>query len=111
MSDTNTPVGMKKYKCHKVVEGMEIDRISPFRDKPGQYSILGKDENDTVISFDTEEKWMDRHKPEVGGYIVRYEDGYVSYSPTQAFEEGYSLIVGSASNEVGVPVPLEVNLP
>lgn len=27
----------------------------------------------------------------VGGYLVRYEDGYESWSPAKAFEEGYKL--------------------
>ena len=34
--------------------------------------------------------WFPRFKPEVGGYFVRYADGYTSYSPRQAFEEGYT---------------------
>ncbi|EPJ3208563.1 hypothetical protein JGC44_21260 [Salmonella enterica subsp. enterica serovar Derby] len=29
------------------------------------------------------------HQSEVGGYFVRYEDGYESYSPVEAFEKGY----------------------
>ena len=32
---------------------------------------------------------MDRHKPKAGGYYVVYDDGYKSYSPAKAFEEGY----------------------
>jgi len=28
----------------------------------------------------------------VGGYYVRYEDGYESWSPAKAFEEGYTRI-------------------
>jgi hypothetical protein len=31
-----------------------------------------------------------KHLPEVGGYWVRYADGYESYSPAKAFEEGYT---------------------
>lgn len=36
--------------------------------------------------------FLDRHKPENGGYYVRYADGYESYSPAKAFEEGYTLV-------------------
>ncbi|PYX85030.1 MAG: hypothetical protein DMG70_05000 [Acidobacteria bacterium] len=28
----------------------------------------------------------------LGGYLVQYEDGYLSWSPAKAFEEGYTRI-------------------
>lgn len=42
--------------------------------------------------FPVDADFMRRNKPEVGGYYVVYEDGYKSYSPAKAFEDGYSLI-------------------
>lgn len=33
--------------------------------------------------------WMAKHDPLVGDYLVFYSNGYVSYSPASAFEEGY----------------------
>jgi hypothetical protein len=33
-----------------------------------------------------------KHNPQVGGYFVRYEDGYESYSPAAAFEGGYTRV-------------------
>jgi hypothetical protein len=33
---------------------------------------------------------MIKHAPQVGGYYVRYPDGYESWSPAKAFEEGYT---------------------
>lgn len=35
---------------------------------------------------------MAKHKPVAGGYFVVYEDGYESFSPAKAFEEGYTRI-------------------
>ncbi|MCK4793058.1 MAG: hypothetical protein KAV87_55525, partial [Desulfobacteraceae bacterium] len=32
--------------------------------------------------------WFEKHKPERGGYLVLYRDGYISYSPAEAFEDG-----------------------
>jgi len=40
--------------------------------------------------FPVDAKYMRKHKPQVGGYFVVYKDGYKSYSPAQAFEEGYT---------------------
>ena len=33
--------------------------------------------------------------PIIGGYLVCYKDGYTSWSPAQAFEEGYSKLAGA----------------
>ena len=35
--------------------------------------------------------WFNKHAPQVGGYYVVYDDGYKSFSPAKAFEEGYTL--------------------
>jgi hypothetical protein len=43
-------------------------------------------------SFFVDQAYMDKHKPEVGGYFVQYDDGYKSFSPAKAFEEGYTRI-------------------
>ncbi len=37
-------------------------------------------------------EFLAKHKPEVGGYWVQYADGYQSFSPAAAFEEGYTRI-------------------
>lgn len=36
--------------------------------------------------------WYYKHKPHPGGYYVVYADGYKSYSPAKAFEDGYTRI-------------------
>ena len=35
-------------------------------------------------------EYVAKHKLEVGGYYVVYEDGYKSFSPASAFESGYT---------------------
>jgi hypothetical protein len=37
-------------------------------------------------------EYMAKHKPQPGGYYVVYSDGYKSFSPAKAFEEGYTRI-------------------
>lgn len=34
------------------------------------------------------------HVSPLGGYYVRYEDGFESWSPAKAFEEGYTKVEG-----------------
>jgi hypothetical protein len=35
--------------------------------------------------------YIRKHNPQPGGYFVVYDDGYQSFSPAEAFEEGYRL--------------------
>lgn len=36
--------------------------------------------------------FLQKHAPKVGGYLVFYADGYRSFSPAKAFEDGYTRI-------------------
>jgi len=46
-------------------------------------------EEEGYAAFPVSRKYMIRHNPQVGGYYGVYADGYKSWSPAQAFEEGY----------------------
>ncbi len=70
---------MKKYRSHKIVEaGVIYDRTAN-----GQVKV-----DDEWI--DVPENMFARGWPVFGAdYLVRYEDGYISWSPKKAFEDGY----------------------
>jgi hypothetical protein len=53
-------------------------------------SIVPVDEG--FAPFPVSGEFMAKHKPQPGGYFVVYADGYQSFSPAQAFEEGYTRI-------------------
>jgi len=82
---------MQKYKSHKTVEAAKIDRIDslwkhqlpPFK---AQIKCKGLD------AFTVSAEYMEKHKPIPGGYYVKYADGYESFSPAEAFEDGYTLV-------------------
>lgn len=74
------------YKCDKKVEAFKIS----------SFGTASKDIT-TIFGFNGEtahvsSSYIDKHDPDVGGYYVRYQDGYESYSPAAAFETGYTLI-------------------
>lgn len=73
------------YKCHKEVRAFKITRMVPM----SKGSQLWGEDGHTQVDL----TYVIKHKPEVGGYFVQYEDGYISYSPAKAFEEGYSIVV------------------
>ncbi|MBF8177674.1 hypothetical protein [Herminiimonas contaminans] len=85
---------MPKYQCHKQVYALKIEKIeqSPadFECEGGSYHITPADAG--YGAFPVPAAFVDKHKPEAGGYYVVYDDGYKSYSPASAFESGYAPI-------------------
>lgn len=77
---------MKKFACHKVVEAFKILRIDFLAD--GRRELIGESDRVAVGCI-----WFEKHDPDVGGYFVRYADGYESFSPAAAFESGYTELV------------------
>jgi len=85
-------IEMPKYLCTKQVWALKIkdiirDGAGENRESDGSAMIIPEEEG--YAPFKVEWEYMSKHKPEVGGYFVQYKDGYKSYSPTNAFEEGY----------------------
>ena len=86
---------MPKYKCHKEVWALKIKRIAPnLTDGSGltDGSAFLDPEDEGFAPFRVDAEYMRKHNPQVGGYYVVYADGYKSFSPAQAFEEGYTKI-------------------
>lgn len=77
---------MPVYKCHKKVWALKIAGI--VGDQHGGWYFQPAEPGYGMVPLSPE--YVAKHKPEVGGYYVVYEDGYTSFSPAEAFEEGYS---------------------
>jgi hypothetical protein len=77
---------LQTYICHKRVQAFKIAEIHPFALGA---ELVCAEADITIVSVNN--AFIIRHAPEVGGYYVRYEDGYESYSPAKAFEEGYTI--------------------
>lgn len=100
---------LPQWVCHKVVQAVKITSIHRFEPT----------EADDLVSAEDLQRWLDKsggarldhdeacpavfvsyayllkHSPVVGGYFVRYEDGYESFSPAAAFEGGYTRVAQS----------------
>lgn len=83
------PKELPKYKSHKVVWALKIKNIDVQSDMGG---ALIHPEDMTYQPFGVSQAYLDKHEPKVGGYYVVYEDGYQSWSPGDAFENGYTLV-------------------
>lgn len=77
---------MKQYKSHKIVEAGLIDHFN----NPAREVVLADGEVVTLNPDDRER--IGKMIKDGGGYLVRYDDGYLSWSPRKAFEEGYTAL-------------------
>lgn len=80
MDDVSTE--MPCYKCHKEVHALKIIAVMGDAIIPEQ----------GFTPFKVSREYLEKHKPEAGGYYVVYADGYKSFSPAEAFESGYTRI-------------------
>jgi hypothetical protein len=87
---------MPKYQSHKKVWALKIKALAFDRDaahaegreQDGTAMLTPEEDGYAPIKLDA--GYVYKHKPEVGGYYVVYDDGYKSFSPAKAFEEGYT---------------------
>ena len=88
---------LPQYKSHKQVGAIKISEIHRNMDGSATITPSEKDEKGNLVvdPFKVDRHFMTKFEPKVGGYIVSYEDGYTSFSPAEAFEEGYSAVVES----------------
>lgn len=80
---STTMQSMPQYQSHKTVRAMKIAAI--------EWTAGGarlRSQDGTEIAVDA--SYMTKHQPKVGGYLVMYDDGYMSWSPSEAFEAGYT---------------------
>jgi hypothetical protein len=98
---------MPRYRSHKIVHALKIKEITPANPPTiaeleellngeefhGDEEIVGAiitPEEDGFAAFLVSRRYVLKHNPQVGGYYVVYADGYKSWSPAEAFEEGYT---------------------
>lgn len=80
-------VQMPKYRCHKEVWALKIKQINEMNGG-GAIHMLITPEDSAYAPFYVDASYVKKHQPKVGGYYVVYQDGYKSFSPADAFEEG-----------------------
>lgn len=81
---------MPRYECYKKVWALKIAAIEFAED--GSAKVAPAEQGHAT--FGTLLGFRSKFHP-VGddlGYYVVYEDGYASWSPTKAFEDGYTRI-------------------
>lgn len=98
---------MHKYQSHKIVEAAEIISIDHGFDADGEpcFDIVIEDDETPifVVSENVGQRIYDawyKHNISLvdddAGWLIRYKDGYLSWSPTIQMEEGYDLVQPSS---------------
>lgn len=94
---------LPQWRCHKVVGAFKIHAIKPCA-REGYYRVypeLTMLNEVPIVEVPLETfraRVTDNSRPVrfpdeyIGGYLVQYEDGYLSWSPAKAFEDGYTRI-------------------
>jgi hypothetical protein len=92
MDKISLPEGMMfpKYRSHKVVCAAQITNIRIVDRDINNGCIIELEGIEQPVHVSKEA--MDRYEPRIGGYLVQYADDYVSFSPEDAFKEGYTRI-------------------
>ena len=73
---------MLKYKCHKVVAATKMNRVdyNNYRGWKLPENECGSDEGYLIEYIDSKDSNHENH------------EGYISWSPKEVFESGYSLL-------------------
>lgn len=89
---------MPKYQTNKTVWALKIKEIvfdsdlAKIENRETDGSAMITPEEDGYAPFKVDEIYVREHQPKAGGYYVLYKDGYKSWFPADAFEEGYTKI-------------------
>lgn len=79
-----------QFQCHKVVGAGKIIEVTKHVDGGDLLAYRDAHQGEAWVKLPT--GWAARFKADVGGYLVQYDDGYLSYSPPEPFEAGYTRI-------------------
>jgi hypothetical protein len=84
---------LAEWKCHKIVKAGKILPVQILDDEgEGTSLVMVEGHDGTSCSISIATGAFARGMPKPGDYIVIYEDGYKSWSPAKAFEDGYTRV-------------------
>lgn len=86
----SSAVQLPRWRSHKIVWA---DKITGMLDGPYRWRLLCGGLVDVSAQLDGR---VPDGVEAVGGYYVRYPDGFESWSPAAAFEDGYTKHEGNA---------------
>lgn len=93
---------LDRYRSHREIWALQITGVC--RAESRDLCILEFQEAPVIeLTLD----WYRAYGPEVGGYFMRYSDGYESYLGRKAFEEQFTLVDEDEDEVPALPIPRE----
>ena len=77
---------LAKFKSHKIVAAGKLRSID------SEDTVTVEDANGADCKVEIPSGMFARGVATIGDYIVIYDDGYKSWSPAKAFEDGYTRV-------------------
>lgn len=82
-------VEMPRYRCHKEVWALKIAAMTDIEIDGSRVLVFAES---GYAPMRVAHAYVQKHNPQPGGYYVVYKGGYQSFSPADAFEEGYTRV-------------------
>lgn len=115
-------MSLARYISHKTIRAAKIVSVNALADPvEWKFTFYFRDEEGCMMSTEVDADWVisrvfkgklsaknaeDMALQCEGGYYVEYEDGYTSWSPAKAFEDGYTPAPAQpVRGEVNPPFP------
>ncbi|HBH6878547.1 TPA: DUF2829 domain-containing protein [Escherichia coli] len=92
---------LPEYKYHGTIRASKIKKIKPIG---GLIPLWGDIEvtEPKGVTIRVDSMFLQKYRPQIGGYLVVHEDGYLSYLSEKTFKEGFSRIDDISENETTV---------
>ena len=81
---------LANWQCHKIVKAGKIKILPMEKDGKPIGPVVVEDVNGVNAAVAVDDNIFARGWPQLGDYLVIYDDGYKSWSPAKAFKEGYT---------------------
>lgn len=93
-----------KYKCHSIIRASKIKDIVIVG--KAYAPILGSIEvvEPKGMTLRVDGVFLEKFRPQIGGYLVTAENGYLVYVPEKAFEKCYSRVNDAPENGVSLSI-------
>jgi len=84
---------LAEWKSHKKVRAGRVLQQPEDDPSVSEVTMTVEDVNGAPCKVNVPRNFFSRGAPSRGDYIVIYDDGYKSWSPAKAFEEGYTRVL------------------
>jgi len=96
-----TRAQLATYVSHKTVRAAKIRAVTfGYDSKRDRGTTLLIPEDANLEPIEVTQEYVSKHDPHAPGYFVLYADGYESWSPVEAFENGYEQTEGSKVQDI-----------